>query len=90
MQLGARPSRCSGWRPASQSDALEDSPFGEYSYGAEVFGETPKTAVETTALPKNLLRIGVKKCGHAQFPYSFHEGERARSLAATLGNVSKT
>jgi hypothetical protein len=42
----------SGWRPASQPDVTDDSPFGEYSYGAEVFGETPKTAVETTALPK--------------------------------------
>ena len=28
------------------------SPIGEDSSGAKVFGETPKTAVETTALPK--------------------------------------
>jgi hypothetical protein len=37
--------------PASHA-AAASSPFGGVSPGTDVFGETPKTAVETTALPR--------------------------------------
>jgi hypothetical protein len=40
------------------------TPFGEESGAAKVFGETPKTAVETTALPpKQLNRSGLVVSG---------------------------
>ena len=41
-----------GVSPASFMPASQ-SPLGGFSPGADVFGETPKTAVETTALPKS-------------------------------------
>jgi hypothetical protein len=50
-------------QPAECPNVLDDSPFGEHSYGAEVFGETPKTAVETTALPKHNCMVTAKDKG---------------------------
>jgi hypothetical protein len=40
-----------GVSPASHTPVAR-SPFGGVSPGTDVFGETPKTAVETTALPR--------------------------------------
>jgi len=45
------PVALAGVSPAS-SKMIQSSPVGQDSDMANVFGETPKTAVETTALPK--------------------------------------
>jgi hypothetical protein len=42
-----------GVPPASRLPA-DEPPFSASLQGADVFGETPKTAVETTALPKTI------------------------------------
>jgi hypothetical protein len=38
--------------PLASHTPAARSPFGGVSPGTDVFGETPKTAVETTALPR--------------------------------------
>jgi hypothetical protein len=54
MDLGARPSPVAlvGVSPASLP-VISTSLIGETPAAGEVFGETPKRAVETTALPQS-------------------------------------
>jgi hypothetical protein len=50
-RASVRPIICSDLSPASRTMILP-TPFGAGPMDRRVFGETPKTAVETTALPK--------------------------------------
>ncbi len=53
------PVALAGVSPDSSTD-LWRSPFGEMSFARRVFGGTPKTAVETTALPKSNCIVPAK------------------------------
>jgi hypothetical protein len=49
------------------------SPIGEESGAANVFGETAKTAVETTALPKAIESLTASLCRPEAYQWSWNE-----------------